>query len=68
MSAQWKAFNSEIAIHFPGLGGLKKPVVFVFPEVLVCLECGAAQFEIPERELRVLATGVPDNAAVVLGW
>jgi hypothetical protein len=28
------AFNGEIAIHFPGLKGLDKPIVWVFPKNL----------------------------------
>jgi hypothetical protein len=47
--------HREIAIHFPGVKGLEKPIVWVFPEVLVCLSCGNAEFVVPERELRVLA-------------
>jgi hypothetical protein len=48
-------FTAEMGIHFPGLKGLEKPVVWVFPELLVCLNCGNAEFAVPERELRVLA-------------
>jgi hypothetical protein len=40
LSGNFKTFNGEIAIHFPGLEGLSKPIVWVFPTVLVCLECG----------------------------
>jgi len=47
-------FNGEIAIHFPGLKGLDKPIVWVFPKVLVCLDCGFTEFAIPEKELGVL--------------
>lgn len=50
-------FNAEIAIHFPGRKGLNAPLVWVFPKLTVCLECGFAEFEIPERELRVLNEG-----------
>jgi hypothetical protein len=50
-------FTAEIAIHFPGLKGLEKPIVWVFPELWVCLNCGNAEFAVPERELRVLAKG-----------
>ena len=39
-SANQRTFNGEIAIHFPGLEGLGKPIVWVFPKVLVCLICG----------------------------
>ena len=53
-SEQQKTFTAEIAIHFPGLDGLNKPIVWVFPKLLVCLACGISQFNIPERELRVL--------------
>ena len=52
-----RVFNVEIAIHFPGLKGLDMPIVWVFPKLTVCLECGFAEFEIPERELRVLSEG-----------
>jgi hypothetical protein len=36
-------FTSEIDIHFPGLGNVKKKPVVVFPELLVCLNCGKAE-------------------------
>ena len=50
-------FTAEIAIHFPGLKGIEKPIVWVFPELLVCLNCGDAEFVVPETELRLLAKG-----------
>lgn len=37
-------------IHFPGIQGLDIPGVWVFPTVLVCMDCGTAQFTIPEAE------------------
>ena len=61
-----RSFNGEIAIHFPGLNGLDKPIVWVFPNLAVCLACGSAEFIVPERELRVLVQGVPVGSAVVL--
>ena len=30
-------FNGEFAIHFRGLEGLDKPIVWVFPKIVVCL-------------------------------
>jgi hypothetical protein len=30
-------FNGEIAIHFPGLEGLNKSIIWVFARLLVCL-------------------------------
>ncbi len=43
-----------MAIHFPGLKDIDKPVVWVFPEVVVCLDCGFAEFAIPAAELSQL--------------
>jgi hypothetical protein len=52
-----------MAIHFPGLKNIDKPIVWVFPEVVVCLDCGTAESAVPESELRLLAKG-DDSAAV----
>ena len=59
-----KSFTGEIAIHFPGLDGLNRPLVWVFPEVKICLKCGAAEFLVPEQELRVLVEGKQIDDAV----
>jgi hypothetical protein len=56
-SDRQKKFTGEIVIHFPGLKNVDKPAVWVFPDVLVCLNCGSAEFAVPEAELRVLVTG-----------
>ena len=56
-SANTLDYPSEINIHFPGMQGLNIPTVLVFPKLLVCLDCGFVEFEIPERELRVLKEG-----------
>jgi hypothetical protein len=56
-SDEKRVFNGEIAIHFPGLKGLDMPIVWIFPKVTICSKCGFAEFEIPERELRVLNGG-----------
>ena len=52
-----KKFSAEMAIHFPELKDIDKPVVWVFPEVVVCLDCGTSEFAVPEAELRQLAKG-----------
>ena len=57
-------FSGELAIHFTGLAGLNKPIVWVFPKLLVCLNCGLTEFIVPERELQVLETGTPHEGAV----
>ena len=59
-------FTGEVAIHFPGIKGLRRPIVYTFPKLRVCLECGYADFTVPERELNVLVTGVPVDGAIVL--
>jgi hypothetical protein len=65
-SDKQSAFNGEIAIHFPGLEGLNKSIVWVFPKLVVCLHCGFAEFAVPQRELQVLEKGSPVDGAVVL--
>jgi hypothetical protein len=62
----YREFGGEVAIHFPGIKGLKKPVVWLFPKVHVCLDCGYADFTVPESELTVLVTGAPVNEALVV--
>jgi len=52
-----------MAIHFPGLKNIDKPVVWVFPELVVCLDCGASEFAVPEAELQLLAKGDATAAA-----
>jgi hypothetical protein len=56
-SENQRTFNGEIAIHFPGLKGLDKPIVWVYPKLLACLNCGFTEFEIPEAEFRQLMEG-----------
>ena len=54
-SDQQGKFGSEIDIHFPGLKHVNKRPVLVFPELVVCLNCGKAEFTIPKDELTLLA-------------
>jgi len=56
-SDELKDFNAEIAIHFPGLKGLDKPIVWVFPKLLVCLDCGCTEFVLPTEQLDQLKRG-----------
>jgi hypothetical protein len=53
-SNQQKTFMAEIAIHFPGPENVDKPAVLVFPELLICFDCGNVEFLLPEEELRRL--------------
>jgi hypothetical protein len=54
-SANQHTFGSEINLHFPGRNGLDKPTLMVFPHLLVCFDCGFAEFEMPEKELWLLS-------------
>ena len=52
-----KEFGSEINIHFPGRSGLDVPSVFIFPQLVVCLDCGFTECSLPKSELQRLASG-----------
>lgn len=41
-------FVAEIAVHS---SDIKKPHVFVFPELSVCMDCGKAEFKVTQPEL-----------------
>ncbi len=56
-SVSQSRFPAEMAIHFPGMKNVHKPTVWVFPEDLVCLDCGVSEFTVPETELCALVTG-----------
>jgi hypothetical protein len=51
-------FSTEMNIHFPGIEGLDKPTVWVFPKVVVCLDCAFAEFVVPKNELHALVEGL----------
>lgn len=59
-SVNQNEFIAEMGIRRPGLKHIGDPVAFVWHEVVICLDCGTAEFVVPEAELRVLAKG---NAA-----
>lgn len=44
-------------MHFTRPKNMDESIVWVFPKVLVCLNCGTAEFVIPEEQLRLLARG-----------
>jgi hypothetical protein len=53
-SDRGRIFNSKMAVHFSGLSGIDKPPVFAATEILICLECGFAEFVLPEAQIREL--------------
>jgi hypothetical protein len=50
------SFPAEMNIHQSGLNNLDTPGVFVFPNVLVCLDCGYSRFTTPKTELAMLVS------------
>jgi hypothetical protein len=55
-------FIAEMGIRRPGLTNIDKPTVWAFPELIVCFDCGMAEFVVPEAELRLLAKEDADAA------
>ena len=44
-------FSAEMLIHFVGFKNLDKPGVWLFPALLVCLDCGFLQSTIPASRI-----------------
>jgi hypothetical protein len=53
-------FTAEVNIHTRGLRNIDTPGFLVFPEVLVCLDCGFSRFTTPETELARVVTAPTD--------
>ena len=54
-----KDLAGELAIHFPGLEGLKVPLVVVHPNLTVCLNCGFVDFVLADPQKEQLKYGIP---------
>lgn len=48
-------FKCETSIHFSRLKDIDKRPVVLSAELLVCLNCGKAEFFVPENKLALLA-------------
>jgi len=57
-STNLRKFKGEVTM-LPPVPNTIEPTVFVWPEFVVCLSCGLAQFSVPGAELRILAKGAP---------
>jgi hypothetical protein len=55
VSSRQAEFPAEVNIHFRGIKNLDKPGVLVFPNILVCMDCGFSRFGIQDGELARLA-------------
>lgn len=58
-SINQEKFIGEMGIRCPGLKHIDDPVAWVFPELIVCQDCGRAEFVVPEAELRQLTKAKP---------
>ena len=55
-SYEQRLFSAEIAIHSrESPKNPAKPLVWVFPKLRICLDCGHAEFSVPEAELGALS-------------
>jgi hypothetical protein len=54
-SVNQQEFIGEMGIRRPGLKYIGDPVVWVLHELIVCQDCGRAEFVVPETELELLA-------------
>jgi hypothetical protein len=43
-----------MSVHVLGMENVDKPVVWVFPKLLVCMDCGFTELTIAENELHLL--------------
>jgi hypothetical protein len=51
-----RLFSSETAVYFPGAPeALNRGQILIFPQLLVCLNCGFTEFMFPEAVLHQLA-------------
>lgn len=54
-STNQSKYTAEMNLHFPGYAGLEEPTVLIFPEVMICIDCGFSEFSVAKPELRKLA-------------
>jgi hypothetical protein len=62
-SARQAELTAELLIHFRGLRHLDSPAVWVFPELLVCLDCGFSRFMVPKTELASVAKNATSGSS-----
>ena len=60
-----QTFSGEVALHFPGLDGMRRPIVWAFPKVLVCLDCGFAEFVVADEQVKALRN--PESSDLARG-
>jgi hypothetical protein len=58
--------TAEMLIHIPGLKNLDKAPLWLFPKLLVCLDCGRSHFTVPRTELGSIAKNTLANKSFAL--
>ena len=53
-SVNLRELTAEMNIHSFYPAGINEPSVWGFPLLLVCMDCGFAEFQLPEAALREL--------------
>lgn len=54
-SENQRKFASEVAVHVEEKPGERTPPVLVFPQLMICLDCGFLQGQIERNDLPLLA-------------
>jgi hypothetical protein len=62
-STKHAELTAEMLIHCPGLKNIDKPGVWLFPKLLVCLDCGSSQFTVLETEWASVAKDLADRSS-----
>ncbi len=65
-SVKQAELTAEMLIHFPGRKHLDKPGVFLFPRLMVCLDCGFSGFTVAKTELGSIAKGTLADKSATL--
>jgi hypothetical protein len=47
-------FPAEVNVHFPGIKNLRRPPLWVFPQLLISRDCGHVEFDLSNKELKRL--------------
>jgi len=50
-SLNLRIYPSELNIHFPGLEGLDRPMVWAFPKLVVCVDRGYPLFTLSDDQV-----------------
>ena len=61
------SLSAEMAIHVPGIENLDRPTLWVFPRIVVCMNCGFSEFFISKDKLQSVEVEQRSSAATAFG-